>query len=342
MTKLADTLDALDANTFPATVRIAPEVLNGLQALQPDVVQATDHIAATPPGSRRSAVAHRPLHRCGGRARVPVHLVASRRTGEAHEPRTRAGDVQQIDDLRRPTDERRWGHVAPRPGSGTDGDDTGCLRGSRRHDRAVQPEPRRADRCPTLQRHRPRWCSRRRRHREPARRADGDTGTDQDLRARTSARAATETRDRGCPVATALSGDGHTGYRRPRRSARRLDHCVGRRDAGTGRCDARRRCPAHRPADRQRRGATRHTSERHQWRTAAEANLPAGKLAQRDQRRRVDAAGGQRPAAGLERSRRPAADNSARRCSMPRRWTTASWPSSARSATPCKCRLRTP
>jgi Family of unknown function (DUF6049) len=37
MTKLADTLDALDANSFPATVRIAPEVLNGLQALQPSL-----------------------------------------------------------------------------------------------------------------------------------------------------------------------------------------------------------------------------------------------------------------------------------------------------------------
>ena len=35
MTALADTLDALDASNFPATVRIAPEVLNGLQALQP-------------------------------------------------------------------------------------------------------------------------------------------------------------------------------------------------------------------------------------------------------------------------------------------------------------------
>jgi Family of unknown function (DUF6049) len=35
MTALADTLDALDANKFPSTVRIAPEVLNGLQVLQP-------------------------------------------------------------------------------------------------------------------------------------------------------------------------------------------------------------------------------------------------------------------------------------------------------------------
>jgi hypothetical protein len=35
MTALADTLDALDASTFPSTVRIAPEVLNGLQALDP-------------------------------------------------------------------------------------------------------------------------------------------------------------------------------------------------------------------------------------------------------------------------------------------------------------------
>ncbi|MEP7112548.1 MAG: DUF6049 family protein [Ilumatobacteraceae bacterium] len=33
MTALADTLDALTANKFPSTVRIAPEVLNGLQAL---------------------------------------------------------------------------------------------------------------------------------------------------------------------------------------------------------------------------------------------------------------------------------------------------------------------
>jgi hypothetical protein len=35
MTALADTLDALNTNQFPATVRIAPEVLNGLQVLQP-------------------------------------------------------------------------------------------------------------------------------------------------------------------------------------------------------------------------------------------------------------------------------------------------------------------
>jgi hypothetical protein len=35
MTGLADVLDALDANKFPATVRIAPGVLNGLQVLQP-------------------------------------------------------------------------------------------------------------------------------------------------------------------------------------------------------------------------------------------------------------------------------------------------------------------
>jgi hypothetical protein len=33
MTSLADTLDALDANKIPATVRVAPEVLNGLQQL---------------------------------------------------------------------------------------------------------------------------------------------------------------------------------------------------------------------------------------------------------------------------------------------------------------------
>jgi Family of unknown function (DUF6049) len=35
MTALADTLDALNTNKFPSTVRIAPEVLNGLQDLQP-------------------------------------------------------------------------------------------------------------------------------------------------------------------------------------------------------------------------------------------------------------------------------------------------------------------
>jgi hypothetical protein len=35
MTALADALDALNANQFPSTVRIAPEVLNGLQVLQP-------------------------------------------------------------------------------------------------------------------------------------------------------------------------------------------------------------------------------------------------------------------------------------------------------------------
>jgi Family of unknown function (DUF6049) len=35
MTALADALDALNANKFPSTVRIAPEVLNGLQVLQP-------------------------------------------------------------------------------------------------------------------------------------------------------------------------------------------------------------------------------------------------------------------------------------------------------------------
>jgi hypothetical protein len=35
MTQLADTLDALGASKFPATVRVAPEVLNALQVLQP-------------------------------------------------------------------------------------------------------------------------------------------------------------------------------------------------------------------------------------------------------------------------------------------------------------------
>jgi Family of unknown function (DUF6049) len=35
MTSLANTLEALDASTFPSTVRISPEVLNGLQALDP-------------------------------------------------------------------------------------------------------------------------------------------------------------------------------------------------------------------------------------------------------------------------------------------------------------------
>ena len=35
MTGLADTLDALDVNKFPSTVQIAPEVLNGLQVLDP-------------------------------------------------------------------------------------------------------------------------------------------------------------------------------------------------------------------------------------------------------------------------------------------------------------------
>lgn len=35
MTALADTLDALNANRFPSTVRIQPEVLNALQVLQP-------------------------------------------------------------------------------------------------------------------------------------------------------------------------------------------------------------------------------------------------------------------------------------------------------------------
>ena len=42
MTALADTLDALDASKFPSTVRIAPEVLNGLQVSGPRVVRSTD------------------------------------------------------------------------------------------------------------------------------------------------------------------------------------------------------------------------------------------------------------------------------------------------------------
>ena len=37
MTALADALDALNANKFPSTVRVAPEVLNGLQVLQPEL-----------------------------------------------------------------------------------------------------------------------------------------------------------------------------------------------------------------------------------------------------------------------------------------------------------------
>lgn len=37
MTKLADALDALDASTFPATIRVAPAVLSGLQQLSPSV-----------------------------------------------------------------------------------------------------------------------------------------------------------------------------------------------------------------------------------------------------------------------------------------------------------------
>jgi uncharacterized protein DUF6049 len=37
MTALADTLDALNVNKFPSTVRVAPEVLNGLQVLQPSL-----------------------------------------------------------------------------------------------------------------------------------------------------------------------------------------------------------------------------------------------------------------------------------------------------------------
>jgi Family of unknown function (DUF6049) len=37
MTNLADTLDALNVSKFPATVRVAPEVVNGLQVLQPSL-----------------------------------------------------------------------------------------------------------------------------------------------------------------------------------------------------------------------------------------------------------------------------------------------------------------
>ncbi len=39
MTALADTLDAVDSSNFPSTVWIEPEVLNGLQALQPALFQ---------------------------------------------------------------------------------------------------------------------------------------------------------------------------------------------------------------------------------------------------------------------------------------------------------------
>ena len=138
MTSLADTLDALDASSVRATVRIEPAVLNGLQQLDSALfagwsraLQRHQVVAETqwPLDASEAAAANQD---------GAVHIVAPRRPGPALRSWSRAVGDDAVDDLRRHSDQPGRCHAAARPRRRIDGDDTEALRLARRHDLLLQ------------------------------------------------------------------------------------------------------------------------------------------------------------------------------------------------------------
>ena len=194
MTALADTLDALAPSNFPATVRIAPEVLNGLQVLDPALfarliksLQQHQVIAETQwpiDSSAAAAAGQNSLYTSwlrDGQDRL-VGLGA------------RPGHHQPVDDLRRSTDQCGRCFVAPRPRGGADGHDPTDLRRARarRGNRSVQRLHRRALRGDVAERHFVRGRRRRPHDLRLAGASSAHAGAHQNLCARQPAGAASE------------------------------------------------------------------------------------------------------------------------------------------------------
>ena len=143
MTKLADTLDALNVNATPSTVRVEPEVLNGLQQLDPSLFARLieslqfHQVVAEPQWPIDPSAA-------ADAGQGPLYTRWLRDgSGTPRAPRARTIDHHHVDDLRRRAD--RWGRrgAAVRPRRRTDGDDTPALRQPRGLHRSLQRLQRR-------------------------------------------------------------------------------------------------------------------------------------------------------------------------------------------------------
>ena len=304
MTTLADTLDALDANKFPATIRIAPAVLNGLQQLEPDAVRPTDRFAATSSGRRRTAVAARSIG-CRCRPDRSSLYTSWRRDGQA--PSCRASDsVQRSSARRRSSSTTRSAPRVPRCastcGAGLMVMTPSDLRRARRHDRRLQRLQGRAVAAQlpnnttldvaVVDRH----------HLATARRIPLATPAQTSIYAVADLLALRQSIEIvGRERAAACRRD----RRRPI-SASPMPQLLGSITAliaetpGLAASDARRRCTAHRPSTgRPTATSARHVADSSECRCAEDAIFTPGAVEQRDRRSRLDAAGRQRPAEGV-------------------------------------------